>query len=223
MLTITETITGDTASGVSIITLARSDDGATPSGVTLPLAMTTAGGGAWSASFTDSPESASYSYQYVITWQGDGTTSGPYAGTLQTNAIPASGYYTNQGNLETKWGAINIQAWSNKDNANLATNIAAVQLGLTWTDDKINSTMANGPYVVPLSPVTPDLQDIANDLAAYWLYENRGLNDKTDKLGSQLKQAFSEAMQRLVSYKGGIYSLACQRRWPAPTAPIAFG
>jgi hypothetical protein len=86
MPTIRETIIGDVAAAVTIVSLSRSDTGLTQGGITFPLAMTSVGGGAWSVSFADPNPPSRYNYQYVVSWP-DSTASGPFAGVLSVAPI----------------------------------------------------------------------------------------------------------------------------------------
>lgn len=211
-------ITGDTATAVSVVTLQRSDNQQTPSGVTLPLALSLSNG-LWSGSFTDAAPAPYYVYSFNITW-ADGSTTGPYPGRVSSET-PASGYYTNQGNLETKWGAQNVLTWSNKDNTSAATNTLAVQYALNLADDQINRFFDHGPYSIPLSPIPTIVTDWATVLAGFELYTERGLWDEKDQVGGKLAKARGQVMRQMAQYKGGVYVLPCARRWPSPTGPVA--
>jgi hypothetical protein len=76
-LTITPTAP-DTVAAVSVVSLSRSDNGVTPSGVTLPLALAPVAG-QWTAEFTDSSAAPQYNFTFTITY-GDGVTDGPFPG-----------------------------------------------------------------------------------------------------------------------------------------------
>lgn len=142
---------------------------------------------------------------------------------FQSAAYNCAGYYTSAFAVMAKWGSTNAIIYSNKDDQSTTTiNAVAMLQSLLWADDFINNFMHQGPYIVPLSNVGPDVQDIANDLTVYQLYASRGLYDeKADSLGGKLRQAFDQARGRLAAIKGGVFFINAARRWPTNTAPTS--
>lgn len=221
------TITGDTPSSISVLTLMRADTGTTPAGVSLPHAMTLANG-AWTYSFTDrqSP-STGYNYTYQLNWS-DGS-SDPGSGFLPAATVTgtAAGYYASQSDLGNKYDLMNISIWSNKSgqatadsNGNPTPNETAVQYALTLADDEINRFFDGSGFIVPLSPVGPLITDWAVTIAAYILYTARGIRD--EKVGGDLKAGYTAAYTSMAQYRSGALRLNCGRRWPTPTAPVGI-
>jgi hypothetical protein len=90
--------------------------------------------------------------------------------------------------IERTFGTRNVTEWSNLDQDDNATTIAARQArAITITDAEIDAFMANGPYPTPiidLSGTTPTLiNEVAATLTGIWLYEGKGVTDIEPKTG----------------------------------------
>ncbi len=142
--------------------------------------------------------------------------------TLTPTPTPAAtAYYTNQTQLEQKWGAENIRLWSNKGNDTLPTDVAAVQSSINLAGNTIDQTFYNGPFLTPLTPLGTMIVNWANVLAGYELYTDRGIFEKGDEVGGKLTKQRNDVIKEMLAYKGGAMTLQCQRKWPTPTGPIA--
>ena len=133
--------------------------------------------------------------------------------------------YCTLSDLQTRYGARNIQTWSDVDNAG-ATNMTNIAAALSHADAEINVALTGGGYAVPIVAladyVTSYINYIAVPIAAAWLYENRGLLD-TDPQGDKLMASRDRALATLVRLKRGSPRLAAQRRWsPNPDSPGCF-
>ncbi len=140
---------------------------------------------------------------------------------VATTADTASGHYADQADMEAKFGAINVQIWSNKDNDTADTDTIAVQRALDLADEKLNSFFRDGPYAVPLTPITDMIRDWAVVMAGYELYFARGMRDKKDTVGNLLKELLEAVKREMRQYRSGVLRLECTRRWSAPSAPTA--
>lgn len=195
-----------------IASLTREDTGGSVTG------MITGSGSAWVLSI-DEPQ-IGLIYNYTITFTFSAGTSNASGRVVGTQANPV-GYYTNYNNLVLKFGAKNIAMWSNTNNDDTLPNFGNIQFGLSTTDSQINTFYTNGPYNVPLSPISFMIQDWANNLSVYWTYTCRGLLE-SDEEGSKLRVLYAQSMSQMALYRGttSVLSLGASRRWPSPTAAV---
>ena len=133
--------------------------------------------------------------------------------------------YTSQADLITRFGLANITKWSDLDGTG-TLNTARVQMACDHADAEINQALRGGGYSIPLIFQDAYAEDyvghIANTIAAFWLYEARGLLD-VDPQGNKLDGQNKAAYASLASIRAGWPRLACQRRWaPNPTGPGSF-
>lgn len=187
-----------------------------------PVAATITGSGAsWVLQITE--PAPNLTYQYLVTFSFSGGVQGIAQGTVSGTVTTPVGYYTNYNLLVTKFGSRNLTMWSNQNNDDALPNYQNIALGISTTDSQINNFWNNGPYNVPLTPISLLIQDWANDMAAYYTYLCRGLFQNSDEQGNQLKKNYQQAMSWMSAYKGNssTLSLGVQRRWPTPTAPTA--
>lgn len=203
--------------------------------VATATAMVRQSAGIYTYSFTDPAANLVYRWVAEFTYNGllrhlSFTANGGGAD------APTSLYTTFASFTSGKWGEINIAQWSDKDNLIAPVNgipqpdLNAIQYGFTLADGQINTTLQDGPFIVPL--VFNDVysrtivQNWANDLAGYFIYFARGMRDsggEKDGVGNALKYARKEALNEMAMYKGGVLRLNCARRWPSPTSPAAVG
>lgn len=141
--------------------------------------------------------------------------------TLPSVSASASGHYASQADMEAKFGATNIQIWSNKDDDTSATDTDAVQRALNLADEKLNSFFRDSPFTVPLSPINDMIRDWAVTIAGYELYFARGMRDSKDPTGNHLTGLLTAANSQMRQYRSGVLRLDCTRRWPSPSAPTS--
>jgi phage gp36-like protein len=222
--TITRTISGDTPSSVTLLTLIRQDTGANvPVTPPLPQPFALFAGGQWSfGPFTDPGPSLTYTYAYQVNWP-DGSYD-QASDTLLGPGRVAAGYYAIQADIENVFGSYNVSRWSDMDNTSNPpnTNCARVQAALDYSTAEINNYFRDGPYELPLS-LSSDPQTLTNwsaVIAGAWLYFSRGQRDR-EGAGNQYLPMLQRIYADMALYKGGTKRLNAPRRWPTPSAPSA--
>ena len=173
-MTISFTITGDTATAVSITAIVDAASGAaivtTP---VCPMAMSLSGS-VWStAAFTGPAAGQIVQWTAAFIW-ADGSQT-----TLNGTAIAseAKGQYADQTDLADDIGPQNLLLWSDLDNLGVL-NVARVQRALVYADDQINNKMRGGIYDVPISAGGSTVVRWAVCLSREWLYRNYGQRDE---------------------------------------------
>lgn len=165
-----------TASAVSVTNVIRSDTGAPPAGISLPIALTF-GGGQWTGSFTDTLPPASYTATATLT-EG-GVVSLPFQWTVKSPG-GAVGAYTTQALIEQTF-QIDGDIWSNTNNNTAAPNQVRYQSAINSVESIINGRIMDEFYSTPIPPTSPQfarLSEIATKLAGTELYfAPRGLQD----------------------------------------------
>jgi hypothetical protein len=157
--TITRTVSGDVAASLSLLTLTRADTGLTPAGVTLPLAFVDDGGGAWSVTFTD-PATApanGYAYTFAVTWP-DGSTDGPFAGTL--GAAQAGNAYATQAQVQSIFDAYVLSGLTDLGRLGTPGHIDTVHLQAGFDGDQsfIDWIAYLYEYATPIPRTIPQSQ-----------------------------------------------------------------
>lgn len=106
--------------------------------------------------------------------------------------------YTSQALLIARWGLTNITSWSDVDEAG-SLNSSRITEAIESARQEIDQTLVI-LYNVPFSDtVPPTIQEIANNLAAWYLYSVRGLRDNS----TDQKMAGSRALaERLLTKLG---------------------
>lgn len=172
-VTISRTITGDTASGVSLLTIENADTGAEVTlSPALPQPFTDGGGGVWSFTFTDVGAS-SYHYTYRITWADDGATED------QEGDVRGAGgdHYGSRTGIEAH-GLYNADVFADIESTSDAGEIAArFETALTRADGIVDFEAGKLQVDVPADTDTvyyPQIVDGANTYALGYLMMGRG-------------------------------------------------
>lgn len=175
MPTFSLTISGDTISAVSIVSLIRSDNGQTPAGVTLPISLSLVNG-QWTGSFADASPPLYYAYSFTITY-GDGSTSGPAPALLYPTGVVA-GVYGDISDIQAEMGDYLTQIAADPDNEQISGIIGLhEQKAINFADAWINAELAKNYFVTPATVNLAMLKIIFGKLGAWQLYQVRGLND----------------------------------------------
>lgn len=198
-MTITITITGDTAASVAITSLVRLDTGDDVAGLTLPDAMTDAGGGVWTYEFTEPAEDLAYRYEALITWPDATTTE--ETGTVGLTTSTPTTYGTREG-IEGIYGTTDVSAYADVNDNQDADDIAAqIDRARRAMYNRINLALAKAGLT---APATSDnfsqfdiLADVENELAGVWLYFKRGKNDNDPNGPAQMQWHWDNAMSVL--------------------------
>jgi phage gp36-like protein len=201
LATINVTFTGDIASAVTLLTLVRSDTGAS---VSFDAAFTDAGSGTWTRTFTAPATNVTYSYTYSVTWT-DGTTTPSVPGTVYVPATSYSGRYTTAALLRRRFGTRNVLAWSDTEGTG-TEDTTAVQEAIDHAEDVLDAEFNGSVYAVPFTATGAALPKTvvnwATELAGYWLYTKRGLEDG-DKKGDKLTAMYGRVMGEIRRYRDG--------------------
>jgi hypothetical protein len=98
------------------------------------------------------------------------------------------------------FGARNIVEWADMDgDESDATISARITAAIAYADGEIDGRLRNTMYTLPLvqrgtaSTVPPEIVDIANRLAAVWLYESRGVREIDAETGKPIHRLFWHA------------------------------
>jgi phage gp36-like protein len=97
--------------------------------------------------------------------------------------------YTTRAKLETMFGAENVKAWADLNNAGVDGEIAArITAAIDYADGEIDDYLRGSMYTVPIvltagTGTPPTLIDVANRLAGVWLYELRLIEDTNPDTG----------------------------------------
>ena len=122
--------------------------------------------------------------------------------------------------LESQFGALNIQNWSDLDGTG-STDTARVTAAITYASQEAEDKLRGGPYTLPLSGSASALngiKEIVIWLAGARLYFARGLRDteQTDKFETQERRAH----RRLDLIKNGSIRIVAAYADTMPTAPV---
>ena len=135
--------------------------------------------------------------------------------------------YAQTCDLNTRFGASNITAWSNLDNtsSNPDTNRIAAALG--WASEYIDNRLRRSKYLTPLASNSgsPLLQvtDWAAVLAGWWLYTSRGMRDTDDAKLAKLEGLKSQVDPQIDELLNGQIEIDAQARTPAgPSGPTIY-
>lgn len=136
--------------------------------------------------------------------------------------VEAEGYYADQSDVTAFIGEDTAQILSNLDNENTVTIASRVQLALDWADAQIDGLFRNGPYAVPLAPITELMTSWAVVFAAWKLHAFRGERSKDGTYRNPYDREISRVRCEMKLYKGGVYRLDANRVWSdMPTAPAS--
>lgn len=212
MPTIQLTINGDTPASVTLLDLKRSDTNEAVAGVGTPAAFSDEGDGVWSFTFAAPEEGLHYHYTCRLTWD-DGTTT-DLTGTLDDLSSQAAGRYVTQAFMEEVRGTANIREWSAKGDE-AETDVRAVQAAIDAAESRIDAELGR-MYWVPLTNLTDAdalaVRLIAEPLASYNLYMQRGEPQEDDNVAGDLERARDEALALLVRYRRGELTLPSATR-----------
>lgn len=211
--------------GFSILSLVRDDNGQTPSGVSLPLALAigspTNGIYPATGSFTDTNPASTYTAIAQLTFTAGGV-SPPFALEPIKSGALVSWYYSNQQSLQSKYGASAVAIWFNPNNNAAGADTGMILSAGLLADDQINRIFDGSRYIIPLTPIIPVIENWSNALVGYQGYLNRGIFDESTE--TKLTRERNDCIRQMYAHRGntGGMPLPCQSRWPAPTAPIAI-
>lgn len=122
----------------------------------------------------------------------------------------AEGRYVTQSRMETVRGINNIAIWSRKSGTGDEVDTDAVQAAIDTAESKIDAELSVR-YGMPLTSLTGAaavaMESLAEPMASYELYYQRGEANTSDGPGGDLKVANDEAIARLNKYRIGALSL----------------
>ena len=187
-------------SAASVTGLSRSDNGNTPSGVSLPLAMASSvvnGVTVWGVSFSDATPPAYYSVSAILT-ESSGSVTQSFSWTIPGTG-GAIGSYTTQALIESIAG-YDADVWSNISNTGTSPVQARYQSAINSVESVVNGRIQDEFYSTPIPPTSPQflrLSEIATKLSMVELYITpRGIRDD-DKIGGQLSKIRDWAFREL--------------------------
>jgi phage gp36-like protein len=146
----------------------------------------------------------------AIYWNGQAATSVPPGYT---------GRYTSVGLMKIRVGQLNVTAWS--DTSGTGTeNTAAEQWAIDTAENELDDRMRGGKYAIPfIAPVPISVQKWATDIALFYLYTSRGLQDG-DPVADRLKANYEAALRWSMLAKGSdLLRLDAPRNARTPTVP----
>ena len=127
-----------------------------------------------------------------------------------------------QADLEKRFGADNIQVWSDLDNSGSADTdriTEALAVGTATVRDKFRL----GPYTIPFEGAEADLKKPKDWMLIYagtWLYFSRGLQDTS--VNERMQDLADRADAEIREYFSGRARLGATRAETMPTAPIVI-
>lgn len=103
--------------------------------------------------------------------------------------------YTTRAAIETMFGKNNVEEWADLDGDGAdATILARINAAIAYADDEIESRLRNTLYLIPIATkagATPAIiADVANRLAAVWLYETRGVMELDAETGKPIHKLY---------------------------------
>lgn len=125
---------------------------------------------------------------------------------LNTDAI---GYYADQSDMENRFGAENVSAWSNVSGDLSIVNVPVLQDALDDADLLIDEILRMNGFQTPLATTSvdyPRMTDVACDLALAKLMDKRMLRtDPPDGMGREMWFKVKNAKARLLTLvRGGL-------------------
>jgi len=124
------------------------------------------------------------------------------------------GNYASQTNLERRYGAGNIAAWSNLDNDDAEANNDAVTDAIAEAEQIIDDRLRNGPYAIPLVATSGNTLYQARrwtvTLAAHILYGSRGFTEG-DKIAGRMESAVENVHAEIDAILAGQRTLPASR------------
>ncbi len=198
--------TSETASGISVVSATRSDNGESVSGVSFPFALTNSTGNVWVGSFTptDATAPGSYLVGFIVTWP-DGSTTGTEYATISAGS-DYTGQITDTIKLRRYLGSINTQVYSDA-NATGVEDLASLAEGIDVAEAEIFNFFNGSPYTIPFVMTTgamnPEIVHWANVGAAIWIYGKRGIFDEAKSVGGKFQALADAAWKRMEMYRSG--------------------
>lgn len=123
--------------------------------------------------------------------------------------------YAVRSDLENIYGKKNVARWADIDNDGVLTTIdARINWALELSYDYVNNKLDGGMYAVPLAGRYPMIVTCQAHLASVYLYESRGLTNKSEdgKPIHQLEQGRDWAINVLAQIRAGVIRI--QRALP---------
>lgn len=137
--------------------------------------------------------------------------------------------YATQDDIVDRFGLQQVTTWSNFDQLgpNAQINAGRVSAALSVTGSKVDNLIANGPYVVPVQPIDgtttpPELVDAHAELAGYWLWKTRGLND-SKPTQDMMEKRHMAAIRTLCAIRVGYMPIAAVFNTTRKTIPRVNG
>lgn len=135
-----------------------------------------------------------------------------------------TGRYTNETNLNNKFGSENIRLWSQVNNSVTTKDSDRILAALNQADSVIDDALRNGRYLVPLQPINVTygvVERIATIYAGFYLYEARGFDDESTEEQNKLSLLKTEADNLLKKIQSSQIHLNCVGiKRPSPTGPF---
>ena len=122
---------------------------------------------------------------------GTGGSGGP--------VLPISGAYTTRALLYARFGRLNVLKWAELDNDGTETTEATERIDYQCgvVSYEIDDTLRTIYDNLPFDPVPVTITNIATEMAGYYLYNARGIEDE-DKT---MVEVFEGARRRLMSFR----------------------
>ena len=120
--------------------------------------------------------------------------------------------YIQQTDIENSYGATFVAQWSSFETGNSPTPDATrIATAITWAQSIVDGRLGNGPFLIPIqtaSGVTPpEIVDVTSELAGWWLWKTRGLN-QAKEFAEGMGKRHAAAIKTLMSIQNGSYPLA---------------
>jgi hypothetical protein len=195
-------ISGDTITAVAVSTLTRSDTGAAPSGVSLPIVLTLTSG-AWVGSFTDPGTLPPY-YNATLSITYSDSSVQSVGGVTIGSGSTVAGVYGDISDIRAEMGSFNEQQSADPDNAGDPTQISLhEQKAIAFADSYINSELKTLGFATPATVNLDLLRVIFGKLGAYQLYQVRGLQDKNNAFQAKFDWADAKLQELTYLNNGG--------------------
>jgi hypothetical protein len=123
--------------------------------------------------------------------------------TTPSSASP-SGVYCSLADVQIEMGTYNEQVAADPDNAGDQTQATAhEQAALDFADSYINAELTSANFTTPAVASLNQLRFIAAKIAAYQLYQVRGLQDKNNAFQKKFDWATTQLQELIFQNRGG--------------------
>ena len=156
-------------------------------------------------------------YEYYVEWVLDGALQRVhrFAGSLSGGGGSPDpnvvGRYASRYGMNERFGKDNVDKWASVSSDQIGSQIDAITSAIAMADDFIDDALRGGLVkTIPFeTPVPTTIINIANNLAAAYLYEAKGVKDYDEAGNVQHRLSYQKrwAMEQLDRVRRGVISL----------------